>query len=955
MWLVVAFVILIPIADHTRFSLQALVSDNYAFSFLGRLLPVRIVFLILVFVGLLFFLNHLRAKGFSDLKHHLKTLSQDYLFLTLSGLWIVRLVSIAINFNSGVRWELFGFYTSMIGLYIILKFLFLKFPTLPLQLLKIYVITACTMALYGLVQLLAYMLFGKILPGVLVGGNFIRLPGPFFDANHFPAYLATAAPFLAGYAWLSKSLFKKVAAWAFFYLLTLLILFTFSRSGLIAITVACFFLVYFALRLGMIKKLGPIMIGVILASLLVYVSAHTSKSFVHRIGTIVNPLDKSTNAHLLLLQGAVELFQSSPLYGVGYGSFSERFRNSYAGSEHALIDPATQVRVPAHSLWFESLSETGALGFGLFFGLIVIVLVKIVSTIQVVKNDQSKVLMSCLFASLTALATGAVLYSYNLEFFWFILFISYFLAIASVKAYQEGKLPKYELSRETVGWGEVIPRSLLFVVAAFLILFNLGKTALVDFDEGIYANVAKELRHSGDYLRLTFDGVNWFEKPPLYFWLTAPMIELFQATSYAVRIWPALMGVGTVILVYFLTKRLFGQTSAFFASLILLTSTHFIYFSRNGILESPVTFFMVLSIWFFFKAQEKPWWLLPFGASLALGVLTKGPVALLILIPILGYLLVSGKLKSCFNRQAVVSLCLFIIMAGGWHWLEFLRFKEEFIQSYFSYHILSRVGDPTFEGHSADPWIYLTVIINSLRIWSPLIVFKVPVLNLFLPGLAVIWAVFLAIRSRFWRRPSSSVNRELNQHLIFVLIWVGAILVVFSAAQSRLIHYIFPIYPAIAVLGGVFMAHFIGWVKRQIAPYLPHLATHLTVYVGMVSLVLSLSYLVTQIEKIYPPDYNYDLARLIDLKNRDDKAKGSPTYFFGVHPFVARYYSEGLVDFLAGSSPMSTVAYDLSKKDCYIIAPLSEFHKYYRTPGDFVNYQSKLISVSGNYALLKKF
>lgn len=970
-WLTVLFVILIPIADHTRFSLQAVLEKSYVPGFLSRILPVRIVFLILAGTGIYYLLIYVYEHGFKKLLEALNVLFKDHFFLALLGLWVVRALSIIFS-AQGVQLELFYFFTSMLVLYVILKFLSLRFRLLPFQLLKVYVAVGSIVALYGLVQLFSYLALGKILPGVLVGGNFIRLPATFFDANHFPAYLATVAPMLISYAWITKNRFLKVGFWAAFYLIALIVLFSFSRSGLVAVAIGGYVMIYFALRLRIFHKLMPILLGIALAGIVIYISAHTPKSFVERITSIANPLEKSTTAHILLLQGGFELFKANPILGVGYGSFSENFRSSHAGGEHALVDPATDVRVPAHSLWFEALAETGTLGITTYLILMGLLLVKLIQSLHKVDNYEYKVLITGLFASCTGLLTGAVFYSYNLEFFWFFLFNALSIATVGPILFKEGVIKKRPLIPEYFNIKQALPALAVFSLGIFLILYDLGGNKLLDYDEGVYAVVAKELSKTRDYFGLTMGGTNWFDKPPLYIWLTAPMVQLFLPVAYAARIWAALFGIGVMLLTYFLTAKMFNRTAAFFATLILITSTHFVYYSRNGILDVPVTFFMVLCVYLYYVAKKSPFFYYFFGVSLALGVLTKGPVAFLVLPPILVDIYLRNRRFSFNNRYFWGGLGLFFLFAGSWHLYEIFRFGDLFIKEYFGYKLFSRAIDANFEGHSAKRLVYLDVIINSLRIWSPLFVVRVVKDVLFLPGIALIWSLLLILY--FYQRQSllkvlnrigterliqawfKGLDRQFAERILFLLIWSFTILVTFTLMESKLIWYVVSIYPPLAILGGAFMANTIEVVRNLVPRRLPNLANQLYIYIGSSALIISGVYFATQVDKYYPPDYNADSYHLISTKNSDDMGKASPTYFFNVGPNVARYYSEGEIKVFSAdnNAAMEFVLKDNNQKTVYVIGPLSIAQQVYKSEQDYRSYNSRVVAISGDLVLIRK-
>jgi len=124
---------------------------------------------------------------------------------------------------------------------------------------------------------------------------------------------------------------------------------------------------------------------------------------------------------------------------------------------------------------------------------------------------------------------------------------------------------------------------ILLVFSSFFLFWQLGRNHLIEWDEGIYALVAKNILRTGDWLTFTWQhGFPWFEKPPLYFWLTALLVKILGTTSLAPRIWSALFGLGSIITTYLLGKKMFGEKVGLVAGFILASTTGFLYYARLG-------------------------------------------------------------------------------------------------------------------------------------------------------------------------------------------------------------------------------------------------------------------------------------------------------------------------------------------------------------------------------------
>lgn len=190
--------------------------------------------------------------------------------------------------------------------------------------------------------------------------------------------------------------------------------------------------------------------------------------------------------------------------------------------------------------------------------------------------------------------------------------------------------------------------------SAIFFLWDLGKNGLIEFDEGIYAVVSKNLVLSGDPLRLTLRGdVPWFDKPPLYFWLSALSMKVLGFSSLAPRIPSAFFGIGTVITTFLIGKMLFNNQIGFMAALILSSTIGFLYYGRLGMVDVTLTFFLATTVLFLLAGRIYPKAFLWMGVSLGLAFLTKNLIALLILPPIVFYIFLDwsgGGKKKYLNR-----------------------------------------------------------------------------------------------------------------------------------------------------------------------------------------------------------------------------------------------------------------------------------------------------------------
>lgn len=327
---------------------------------------------------------------------------------------------------------------------------------------------------------------------------------------------------------------------------------------------------------------------------------------------------------------------------------------------------------------------------------------------------------------------------------------------------------------------------ILIALCIYLFVFKLGASTLWNFDEPIYGEVAKEMLKLGDWITPHFNYQPWFDKPPLYMWLTALTFRFFGWNELTTRLWSALFGIGGVIVVYFLGKNIFNKRVGFLAGLVLATSFQYIVQSRLGLLDVPLNFFISLSLLFFClgykRTSRKRVYYLLFFASMGLATLTKGPIGALLPCLIIGlYLLLAKEIKILKEMGLLGGVIIYLAIAAPWYIIEFLLHGKEFVNSFFLLRHITRYLT-SFEGHSGPPYYYILVLIIG-----------------FLPWIGFLPYSFIHLVSLKSKWQSMEGKKTL-----FILLWPAVIFIFFSFARSKLPGYIFPLYPSLALCVGKF-------------------------------------------------------------------------------------------------------------------------------------------------------
>ncbi len=324
--------------------------------------------------------------------------------------------------------------------------------------------------------------------------------------------------------------------------------------------------------------------------------------------------------------------------------------------------------------------------------------------------------------------------------------------------------------------------AVIFFTAFFQFL---GHFPLIGTDESRYMEIPREMIERGDYITPTLNYVKYFEKPPLHYWFNAVAIKIFGETEFAGRFFGTLWGVLGILLMYHIGRKLFGRREALLSAIILGTSIGIIAQARINITDTTLTICMTACLGFFLLAiqeneQNKGRYYYLFYIFSALAVLAKGLIG--IVLPggvIFCYILITRRWRLLREMRLVTGILLFLLVSAPWFVIVSIR-NPEFARFFFVHEHFERFLTKV-HGRYQPPWFFIPILIGVMLPWS----FFIPT------AIARIWQE---------RKQTGADNR------LFLLLWAAVIFVFFSISDSKLIPYILPVYPAVALLLGTTFA-----------------------------------------------------------------------------------------------------------------------------------------------------
>lgn len=335
----------------------------------------------------------------------------------------------------------------------------------------------------------------------------------------------------------------------------------------------------------------------------------------------------------------------------------------------------------------------------------------------------------------------------------------------------------------------------MFLILLYGLIFLLpfaGSVHLFDWDEIIFAEAAREMIISGDYLTVTINYAPFWEKPPGFIWMQVFSMKLFGINECAARFPNVLSGMLTLMLVYLAGRKLHGDRFGMLWTLSFGTAVLPFFYFRTGIIDPWFNLFIILGFTFFifYLAHERfERRHLNVGLSaffLGLAVLTKGPVAVLIFaLSFFIYLLwVRGRISVRFSH-VVLFIVVLVVTGGSWFFVAVLTGNRQVVVDFIQYQ--AGLFSSDFAGHSGFPGFHFVILLFG--------VFPASVLML----------------KGFPRKKEEEGAAQVFRTWMYILFFL--VLILFTIVRTKLVH-----YSSLAYYPMTFIAAWVmhNWLERRV-------------------------------------------------------------------------------------------------------------------------------------------
>ncbi|MCL5260172.1 MAG: glycosyltransferase family 39 protein [Gammaproteobacteria bacterium] len=373
---------------------------------------------------------------------------------------------------------------------------------------------------------------------------------------------------------------------------------------------------------------------------------------------------------------------------------------------------------------------------------------------------------------------------------------------------------------------------LLSICLGLFFGFMLGSFPIEVPDSARYAEIPREMLQSHDYLIPHLNNLKYFEKPPLFYWLQVFTIKAFGFNNWSVHAVNALFGVFSCLLLYFAGRKLFDRRTGILASLILATNVLFFSMTRIVTIDMTLTTFLSASLFSFILAtrNKSKIYLYAMYFFAALAALSKGLIGIVFpCMIIFVWVAILHEWRSLKNYVLFGGILLFLFIAVPWHILVQLKNHDYFNFYFINEHFKRYLTD--YAGRAHAFWFFPVALLAGLFPW---VFFLFAAIKYHLAYFADNFNHYCAqrltkcscfFRRKFWLMLSSitSVRKQISPVIsgqdlrpvfIFLLLWPSLIFIFYCFSKSKLVPYILPTFPPIALL----IAHYLTSFWQQKFP-----------------------------------------------------------------------------------------------------------------------------------------
>ncbi len=341
---------------------------------------------------------------------------------------------------------------------------------------------------------------------------------------------------------------------------------------------------------------------------------------------------------------------------------------------------------------------------------------------------------------------------------------------------------------------------MLTACAALVLFARAGANPLPNYDDAYYAEKAKQMLRTGDWLTPRFAEAIRLDNPPLFLWLMAATFGLAGVTAYAAVFWSALSGVACVALTHRLATRLgCPPFEAWAAGFVLLGTGYFLKYANHAMFDVFLTALFLCALLAYRRAWEgsaTAWAAL--GVFTGLGVLTKSVLGVFPLGVVMVHALWSRRAMRSVREGAWLAPLLAVAVIAPWYGYQLVRHRSQFLEEHIAWLLVQRGTGSGAEAPPLRPFGYLRELAMTYWPWLPL-------------AAVGLW---MSAREAFARRGEAADAWDARASARLLVAWPLVVIGVMSLAREKKLWYVMSVFPALAM----FSAHALAaWWPKALA------------------------------------------------------------------------------------------------------------------------------------------
>lgn len=314
----------------------------------------------------------------------------------------------------------------------------------------------------------------------------------------------------------------------------------------------------------------------------------------------------------------------------------------------------------------------------------------------------------------------------------------------------------------------------LYIYAVVLMISFLGLSPIYILDEAKFAEAAREMYVSGNYIAPYFNGNLFVDKPPLQYFMSVLGFKIFGVNAFGARFFSAIFGLLTLVITLRFCNDFWNKKTSQYVGVVFLSSFFLLQQFQLATPDPYLIFFCTAALFSFYRfhVYQRKLDLFFFYLLLGFGVLAKGPIAIALPGVSVGFfILLSGQIKKTFNYYPVLGLCLTLIIASPWFWMVHQQTDGAWTEGFFMVHNFSRFSG-AMEGHGG---VFLIT-------WGYVLLGLLP-FSFFLPQTLIL-----------------AYKKRMQPHILFSTIVSAVFIIFFSISSTKLPNYTMPCYPFLILL-----------------------------------------------------------------------------------------------------------------------------------------------------------